>query len=131
MVADRKAINQKYYAANHDGRMLKNAIKSIIAGRRLWASTMKRFELGERELNRIRSLDARYRTILEDKHGVDLDSLYKGKAPLPEMRLPDVQIIEPVPAPKYEYKQGLEEVPVKGTNTPFPGRKSTRFGPET
>jgi hypothetical protein len=80
---------------------------------------MKRFDLGERELNRIRSLDARYRTILEDKHGVDLESLYKGKAPLPEMRLPDVHVIEPVPAPKYKYKQGLEEVPAKGTITPI------------
>jgi hypothetical protein len=48
-------------------------------------------------LNRIRSLDAKYRTILEDKHGVDLESLYKGKTPLPEMRLPDVHVIEAVP----------------------------------
>jgi hypothetical protein len=119
MVADRKVINQKYYAANLDARLLKNAVKSIIAGRRPWASTLKRFELGERDLNRIRSLDARFRTILEDKHGVELESLYKGKAPLPEMRLPDVQVIEPVPAPKYDYKQGLEEVPPHGTNTPI------------
>ena len=88
MVADPKAINQKCYAANHDARTLKNAIKSIIAGRRPWASTLKRFELGERELNQIRSLDARYRTILEDKHGVELESLYDGKTPLGEMRLP-------------------------------------------
>jgi len=50
---------------------------------------------------------------------VDLESLYKGKAPLPEMRLPDGQVIKPVLAPKNDYKQGLEEVPAKGTNTPI------------
>ncbi len=90
MPADRKAINKNYYKTNKDTRLLKNAISSILAGRRPWASTLKRFDLGERELNRIRSLDARYRTILEDKHGVILESLYKDKAPLPEIRLPDV-----------------------------------------
>jgi hypothetical protein len=115
----RKAINKKYYEANKDARLLKNAISSILAGRRPWASTLKRFGLGEREVNRIRSLDARYRTIMEDKHGVILESLYKNKTPLPEMRLPDVQVIEPVPPPKYDYKHGLEEVPAKGTNTPI------------
>jgi hypothetical protein len=119
MPADRKAINKNYYEANKNARLLKNIITSILSGRRPWAKTLKRFELGGREVNRIRSLDARYKTILEDMHGVDLESLYKGKAPLPEMRLPDVQVIEPVPAPKYEYKQGLEEVPAKGTNTPI------------
>ena len=72
--------------------------------------------MGERELNRIRSLDARYRTILEDKHGVKLKSLYKGRAPLPEMRLPDIQVIEAVPLPKFDYPQGLEEVPAKSLN---------------
>jgi len=55
-------------------------------------------------------------TILKDKHGVDLESLYKGKNPLPEMRLPDVQVIEAVPPPKYEYSQGVKEVPAKGLN---------------
>ncbi len=56
---------------------------------------------------------------LEDKHGVLLESLYKGKTPLPEMRLPDMQDIEHVPAQKYEYKQRLEEVIAKSTNTPI------------
>jgi hypothetical protein len=63
MPADRKAINKSYYEANKDARLLKNAIVSILQGRRPWAKTLKRFELGERELNRIRSLDTRYRTI--------------------------------------------------------------------
>jgi hypothetical protein len=58
-------------------------------------------------MNRIRSLNSRYRTILEDKHGVDLESLYKGKTPLPEMRLPNVQVMEAVPPPKYDYPEGL------------------------
>ena len=119
MHADRKVINNHYYESNKDAQLLKNAISSILAGRRLWASTLKRFGLGEREVNRIRSLDARYRTILEDKHGVILESLYKNKTPLPELRLPDVQVIEPVPPPKYDYKQGLEEVPAGGTDTPI------------
>ena len=96
MPADRKAINKSYYEANKDARLLRNTITSILAGRRPWASTLKRFDLGERELNRIRSLDARYRTILEDKHGVD-----KHGVDGVEMKLPDVQVIEPVPAPKY------------------------------
>ncbi len=109
-------INKKYYEANTNARLLKNAITSILQGRRPWATTFKRFDLGEHELNRIRSLDARYRTILEDKHGVNLESLYEGKTPLPEMRLPGVQVIEPVPPPKFDYPQGLEEVPAKGLN---------------
>ena len=119
MVADRKSVNQKYYAANHDARLLKNVVKSIIAGRRPWASTLKRFELGERDLNRIRALDARYRTILEDKHGVELESLYAWKTPLGELRLPDVRVIEAVAPPSYDYPQGLEEVPAKGLNIPI------------
>ena len=119
MPADRKTINKNYYEANKDARLLKNAITSILQGRRPWAKTLKRFALGERELNRVRSLDARYRAILEDKHGVDLESLYKGKAPLPEMRLPDVQVIEAVPPPKFDYPQGLEEVQAKGLNIPI------------
>ena len=105
MPADGKAINKKYYEANKDARLLKNTITSILAGRRPWTKTLERFDLGERELNWIRSLDARYRTILEDKHGVDLESLYKNKTPLPEMRLPDVHVIEAVPPPKYDYTQ--------------------------
>ena len=75
MPADRKTINKNYYEAKKDARLLNNAITSILHGRSPWANTLKRFDLGERELNRIRSLDARYRTILEDKHGVDLESL--------------------------------------------------------
>jgi hypothetical protein len=93
MPADRKSINKNYYEANKFARLLKNVITSILKGRRPWAKTLKRFDLGERELNRIRSLDARFRNILEDKHGVELESLYKGKTLLPEMRLPDVQFI--------------------------------------
>jgi hypothetical protein len=92
-------LENKYYEANKDARLLKNTITSILAGRRPWTKTLKCFDLGERELNRIRSLDARCRTILQDKHGVDFESLYKCKAPLPEMRLPDVQAIEAVPPP--------------------------------
>jgi hypothetical protein len=93
MPADRKSIKKNYYEATKDARLLRNAISRILAGRRPWASTLKRFDLGERELNRIRSLDARFRTIMEDKHGVNLESLYKNKTPLPEIRLPDVKVI--------------------------------------
>ena len=127
MVADRKVINQKYYAANHDARLFKNSIKSILAGRRPWASTLKRFDLGERKLNRIRSLDARYRTILEDKHGVELESLYGGKTPMGEMRLLDVKIIEVVAAPAFDYPQELEEVSAKGLNIPITGAMIMSF----
>jgi hypothetical protein len=56
MPADRKAINKNYYEANEDARLLKNTITSILAGRRPWAKTLTRCELGEREVNRIRSL---------------------------------------------------------------------------
>ena len=62
MPADRKAIIKSYYEANKDARLLRNTITSILAGRHPWASTLKRFDLGERELNWIRSLDARFRT---------------------------------------------------------------------
>jgi hypothetical protein len=119
MPVDRKAINKNYYEANKDARLLMNTIVSILQGRRPWAKTLKRFDLGERELNRIRSLDQKFKAVLEDKHGVELDSLYKGRAPLPEMRLPDVQVIEAVPPPKFDYPQGLEEVPTKGLNIPI------------
>ncbi len=52
---------------------------------------------------------------------MDLESFYKGKAPLPEMRLLDVQVIEYIPPPKFHYPQGLEEVPAKakGLNIPI------------
>ena len=116
MPADRKAIKKNCYEANIDVRRLKNTITSILAGRRPWAKTLKRFDLGERELNKIRSVDARYRTMLEEKHGVDLESLYKGKTALPEMWLPDVHVIKAAPPPKYDYQQGLEEVPAQGLN---------------
>jgi hypothetical protein len=127
MVAYRKAINQKYYAANHCARTIKNDIKSILAGRRPWASTLKRFDLGERELNRIHSLDAKFRTILGDKHGVELESLYDGKTPLGEMRLPDVKIIEIIVPPAFDYPQGLDEVPTKGLNIPITWAMSISF----
>ena len=68
---------------------------------------------------RTMDLDARYRTIMEDNHGVDLESLYKGKAPMPVMRLPDVHVIEAVPPPKFDDPQGLEEVPAKGLDIPI------------
>ena len=117
--ADRKSINKNYYEANKFARLLKNDITSILQGRCPWAKTLKRFDLGERELNRIRSLDARYRNILEDKHGVELEILNEGKTPLPKMRLPDVQVIEAAPPPKFDYPQGLEKVPAKGFNIPI------------
>ena len=49
MPADRKAINKNYYEANKDARLLGNTIVRILHGRRPWAKTLKRFELGERE----------------------------------------------------------------------------------
>jgi hypothetical protein len=90
MPADLKKINKNYYEANKDARLLTNTIVSILHGHRPWVKTLKCFDLGERELNRIRSLDARFRNILEDEHGVELESLYKGKTPLLEMRMLDV-----------------------------------------
>jgi len=96
MVKDRKVINQKYYAASHDAGLRKNDIKSILAGRYPWACTLN---LGERELNIIRSLNAMYRTILEDKHGIELESLYDDKTAIGVMRLPDVKVIQPVAPP--------------------------------
>jgi hypothetical protein len=120
MVADSESINQTYYAANHDARVLKNAIKSSLAGRRPWSSTLKRFDMGERELNRIRSLDARYRTISEDKHWIELESLYDGKTPMGEIRLPDVKVIDIVAPPNCDYPQGQEDgSPGKGPNYPY------------
>jgi len=107
MVAVRKVINHKYYyAANRDARMRKKAIKSILASRIPWASTLKRFDLGERELNRIRSLDARHRTILEGKYGVELESLYDGKTLVGEMRLPDVRSSKLSPRPSMTIHTG-------------------------
>ena len=48
-----------------------------------------------------------------------LESLYKNKTPLPELRLPDGNVIEAVPPLTFDYPQGLEEVPAKGLNIPI------------
>jgi hypothetical protein len=46
------------------------------------AKTLASDRWGEREVNRIRALDAGYRAVLEHTHGVDRSTVYAGKTAL-------------------------------------------------
>jgi hypothetical protein len=49
-----------------------------LAGRRTQPKTLKRYDWTITQVNRIRSLDPRYKTVLEDNHNVKLDSVWAG-----------------------------------------------------
>ncbi len=75
----KKARNDSYYIRTQNARLLKEAIKSIIKGRILIEKTLKKYAWKEREINKIRALDSTFRLILEDKHGISLEDIYKNK----------------------------------------------------
>ncbi len=81
------------------------------------------------QVNRIRSLDPRFKAILEDINFIYLDKVYKG-TPLSPLNalVADVQeqsTPAPLPVPKYD--QGLVDTPAKGTNTPTSWRQIYTF----
>ena len=119
--AAKRARAKSDYERNSAEKKFKAIIRNIVSGRKPTRETRIKYELGEREINKIRGLDNRYRAILEHKHGLDLKSIYEGKTPLPPIDLPNVQVREvPAEAPRPEgYKQCLEETPSKGLNFPI------------
>ncbi len=68
--AEKKAYNTRYAAANHAKKGLLDAVRSILAGRRTQPETLKRYGWTITQVNRIRALDTRYKTVLEDNHSV-------------------------------------------------------------
>ena len=116
----KKTRNDSYYARTQNTRLIKEAIKSIIKGRIPIEKTLKKYAWKEREINKIRALDSTFRFILEDKHGIDLENLYKNKTAQSPIRIADVQEeYRPAPPPGPGYPQGMEETPAKGFNTPI------------
>jgi hypothetical protein len=55
-----------------------DTIWSILKGRKTQAQTLKKYIWGLTQVNRIRTLDARYKAVLEDTHGVKLYSMFQG-----------------------------------------------------
>jgi len=124
----KKARNDSYYIRTQNARLLKEAIKSIIKGRIPIEKTLKKYAWKEREINKIRALDSTFRLILEDKHGISLEDIYKNKNVQPPIRIADVQeVFTPAPPPRPDYPQGLEETPAKGFNTPITWRQIETF----
>jgi len=116
----KRARAKAYYAANAEEKRFKSAVRGIIDGRKPSSKTLAAYRWGEREINRIRALDPRFRAVLEDTHGVELEGLYANKTPLPPLNLPRVQVsAPPAQPPRPDYPQCLEETPEKGTGTPI------------
>jgi hypothetical protein len=66
--------------------------------------------------------------ILEDKHGISLEDIYKNKAAQSPIQIADIQEeYRPAPPPRPDYPQGLEETPAKGFNTPITWRQIDTF----
>ena len=127
----KKARNDSYYARTQNTRLLKEAIKSILKGRIPIEKTLKKYAWKEREINKIRALDSTFRLILEDKHGVNLENLYKNKAVQSPIRIADIQeVFTPALPPRPHYPQGLEETPAKGLIPLLHGGISKPFGLE-
>ena len=73
-------------------------------------------------------MDSTFRLILEDKHGVSLEDIYKNKVVQSPIRIADVQEeYRPAPPPRLDYPQGLEETPAKGFNTTITWRQLDTF----
>jgi len=73
--AEKKEYNTKYAAENRAKKGLLDAIRSILAGRRTQPKTLKRYGWTLTQVSRIRALDPRYKTVLEDNHSVKVDSV--------------------------------------------------------
>jgi hypothetical protein len=77
---EKKAYNAQHALANKNKKGLFDAIRSILSGRRTQAKTLKMYGWTLTQVNRIRSLDLRFKAVLEDTHSIDLDKVYKGTA---------------------------------------------------
>jgi hypothetical protein len=105
-IAEKKACNAKYAAEKRAKKGLLDAVRSILAGRRTQPKTLKRYGWTLTQVNRIRALDQRYKTVLEDHHGVNLDSVFTGtpKAPLNALTADVQEQPAPAPPPVPKYK---------------------------
>ncbi len=114
--AETKAYNTKYAADNRAKKGLLVAIRIILAGRRPLPKTQKRYGWTITQVNRIRALDQRYKTVLEDTHSVNLDSVWMGtpQAPLNALGTGVQQQPAPAPPPVPKYEQCLVETPRLG-----------------
>ncbi len=100
---------------------LLDAVRSILAGCRTQPKTLERYGWTLNHVNRIHALDQRYKAVIEDHHGVNLESVFTGTHQPPLNALAaDVQE-QPAPAPPTvpKYEQGLSDNPKKGTNSPI------------
>jgi hypothetical protein len=85
--AEKQAYNAKYAADNRARKRLLDAIRSIIAGRKIQPKILKKYGWTLTQVNRSRALDARFRATLEGTHGEKLDSVFQGTL-LPPARYP-------------------------------------------
>jgi hypothetical protein len=118
--AEKHAYNVKYAAENQAKKGLLDAVRSILAGRKTQPKSLKKYGWTITHVNWIRALDARYKAVLEDTHGVKLDSMLQG-TPLPPLNTLGSSVQEqpaPAPPPVPKRDQGLVDTPEKGTNTP-------------
>jgi hypothetical protein len=124
----KRARAKARYAANVEAQRFKANVRSILKGKKPNAKTLAAYRWGEREINRIRALDANFRAVLEHTHGVDLRPVYANATPLPAINFPRVQVAPaPVPPPHPDYPQDLEDTPERGTNTPITSAQIDTF----
>jgi len=127
----KKARNDSYYIRTQNARLLKEPIKSIIKGIIPIEKFLKKYAWKELEINKIRALDSTFRLILEDKHSVFLEDIYKNKTVQPPIRIADVQeVCTPAPTPRPDNPQGLEETTARVSIPLYHGGKLMPFGLE-
>ena len=117
--AAKKAQNAAMYAAKKEVIALKRAVAAILRGVIPYEETKAKYNWGTEQINKIRTLNQRYKGTLEDTHGVNLDKEYAGKTALEPKQFGNVQVVKPVAPPKFNYEQRLAMTPAKGTNTPI------------
>ncbi len=99
---------------------LLDSIRSILAGRKIQPKTLLKYGWTLTQVNRIHAPDPRFKAVLEDTHGIDLDKVFKGTAmpPLSAFAADVQEQPAPAPPPVPKYEQGIVETPAKGINIP-------------
>jgi hypothetical protein len=118
--ADKKLYNTKYAAANRAKKGLLDAIRKILAGRQTQPKALNKYGWTLTRVNRIRALDLRYKAVLKDYHGVNLDSVFTGnpQSPLNAFAADVHEQPAPAPPPVPKYDQCLVETPRLGNDLP-------------
>jgi hypothetical protein len=126
---EKNAYNAQHALANKAKKKLLDAIRTILAGRRTTAKTLNKFGWGFTQVNCIRALDVRFKSVLENTQTLNLDNVFKGTAlpPLNALASDVQQKPAPAPPPVSKYEQGLSDNPKKGTNTPITWRQINTF----